>query len=261
MSLIALKKENIKLPDDQSIDNCFTYTKSISFAFARNHQIHIVYDLTTLEDYKFAIKELKVADENPLLLYFTSYSEHKLGKMPLVIDENFKINDEEDEYTTNASVLAVKEEIDGIDTNNIAKYNFIKSLKNFNRNKYSDIMKLVFGDNLAVILNPNGTYEIYGLELSATKKWVHSSSGIIYSDDDFKTKTYNNYSYNYNQNANSCYDDEYSAYAEYYDNNVSRYTCEKCKTKVSSVFITNGMEVCTNCYNKMKKDFYCNASR
>ena len=242
MSIIAFKKSDIQLPNDKSIDNCFAYTQSVSFAFARDNKINVIYDLNTLEDYKFAIKEYNVTDKDPLILYFKSYSQHKLGRMPLIIDTI----DDGDEFVTKNSVIALSDDIDGVEN----KEEFVKHFTNFNRKKYKDIAKLVFGDNLAIILNPDKTYEIYGLELNTTKKWHHSDSGIIYSNDDYKTEKYH-----YNQtyyNGGYGDDDEYSAYNGYsfYDQNANQYICCSCHKKVSSVFLKNGDPLCTNCYYK-----------
>ena len=65
--------------------------------------------------------------------------------------------------------MALTDSVLGVEKDNVDE--FIGNLFKFDKDNFSEITKLVFGDNLVAILNTNGTFETYGLELTTTKRW------------------------------------------------------------------------------------------
>lgn len=243
MGLIAIKEKGIDLPKNENINNCLKYAKNFALMFARNNKITIVKNITNAKKYEDVVSEYNVDKDDVVVLTFNKYTNSNVGELPVIIsDAEEEIEDKSDVIVTDKSILATKDDVLGIKSENSSRIEFIKHLYSFDRMKNKEITNLVFGDNLAAIFNPNGTIEKYGLENTSTKKWIQSESGIVYNDDDFKTKTTycSQYTHNY-------YDD----YTDYYynDYNAKKYECEICHDKVSSVFLKETKFICTKCFN------------
>ena len=252
MDLIAIKEIGVELPLEKNIDNCIKYKKTYSVAFARNNIITVVRDLKE-DDYEDLIDYYELTKDDAIMFCFQGYAENKLGNMPMVISEKNKKFDQKT-FCTNKSVIACVDSILGVEEKEESVNEFLSNLSKFDRNNFSDIANLVFGDNLVAILNADGTFQTYGLELTSTKKWKKSQSGMIYTDEDYNSKTsYNSY-YNNNSNYyNSYYGyDDYDYDYDYTDNDPKPYQCDECKEKTSIAIVVNEKTYCGKCYKKNK---------
>lgn len=258
MDLIAIKEIGVELPQQKNIENCIKYNKTFSVSFARDGIITVVKELKA-DDYDTLIDYYELTEKDPILFCFQGYSANEMGNMPIVISNNHNKKFNEKTFTTNKSVIALTDSVLGVGKDNVDE--FICNLFKFDKDNFSEITKLVFGDNLVAILNADGTFETYGLELTTTKRWKKSSSGIMYTDEDYVSKTSYNSNYNSYNSYNSYYygGNYYDDYDyEYHDKNPNPYQCDVCKKKSSFVVVKGTKCLCGDCYKKENKTIGAN---
>lgn len=254
MDLIAIKEIGVELPQQKNIDNCIKYNKTYSVSFARDGIITVVRELKS-DDYETLIDYYNLSKDDAIMFCFQGYSANDLGDMPLVISKSNK-KFKEKTFVTNKSIIAFSDSVLGVGKEESIIDEFIGNIAKFDRKNFSDITKLVFGDNLVAVLNADGSFETYGLELTSAKKWKKGTSGILYTDDDYNSKTY----YNNNYYSNSSYyggmygDYNYYDDYEYQDNNPTPYKCDVCNKKHSFIVVKGNKNLCHKCYKNQKSE-------
>ena len=256
--MCVAKPKNVKMLTLQQIKNSLRYAADFSVVYNQNSYNFVRTNICSVEQYEQFINQNNITFKNAMLYKFRknynyySNNESKSYNYPLFINSNY---DKMIHSISTDSAIVFHDKIIGFENNQIEnEKQFCKYASAFDRLTNNKIFKLSLGDNLAAILNNDGSIQLYGNEKS--KKW-EIVDGIYFSDNDYK---YSGYNYYNNSNMNGYYNDDYynDYYGyenNYYQNNNSTHTlvCDKCFKKTDTLWLQNGFQICDKCkQNKLK---------